>query len=136
MTAGTIPYAKYRGQSVIDPQVVANHQQAIPATPLLNPPSPPPMAEVGYPRSEPPVTRAEVLSILERVMTEQANPKRWLTLAKAAEYTGLSERFLRKMVRAGELAFVLDKWTKVRRDVVEELELGQVRRIAKKRGRK
>ena len=74
-----------------------------------------------------PAQLAGALALLTSLaeITDRARPrheKLWLTLPEAADYTGLSETFLRRLVCHGKLASVRDRARKVRRTDLDSLD--------------
>jgi excisionase family DNA binding protein len=59
------------------------------------------------------------MALLDRLASisgrSKPDEKRWLTVPEAAQYTGLSETFLRRAIRAGNLPYLRDRALKMRR---------------------
>lgn len=59
--------------------------------------------------------------LLRALLGEQKPPPQFLTLKEAAEHTGLSVTFLRRLIKAGKLPALRDRCYKVRRYDLDNL---------------
>lgn len=79
-----------------------------------------------------------IARLVEMVAEARQTPKPWITLKEAAEATGLSRKFLRRLIAHGSLEGVRDISIKVHRESLEELDISSelVKPAAKKKAPK
>jgi excisionase family DNA binding protein len=128
------PRTGKRPEPVYNPQDVDALAAAAAPKPAVNPPAGPANSRQLVPTGEDsmPSSLALGIELIEQLarIANRARPEPaptppalWLTIPEAAVYTGLSQAFLRRLARSGELPSVRDRKTKVRRADLDSLDI-------------
>jgi hypothetical protein len=123
------PVPGRRAERVWDPEEIQARMPTTTRAMQVVSPVPPPMAETsetsnlalaGLPAEALP---AIIARLLEMVAEANQTPRPWITLDEASHATGLSRKFLRRLIAQGDLQGIRDVSIKVHRESLEALDV-------------